>query len=76
MLIAPMHWLRLGALAGLGACFPMGLTAQILRPNAKAIIVSGDGSLWLVADNAVTGVIDEPLPPRGESRTLLPRLTS
>jgi hypothetical protein len=44
--------------------------------NVEGIAVSGDGSLWLVADNAVTGVIDEPLPPRGESRTLLLRIPS
>ena len=42
--------------------------------NVEGIAVSGDGSLWLVADNAVTGVIDEPLPPRGESHTLLLRI--
>ena len=42
--------------------------------NVEGIAVSGDGSLWLVADNAVTGVIDEPLPPRGESQTLLLRI--
>ena len=52
----PMHWLRLGALAGLGACFPMGLTAQILRPNSKAIIVSGDGSLGFYAAEMDTAV--------------------
>ena len=52
----PMHWLRLGALAGLGACFPIGLTAQILRPNAKAIIVSGDGSLGFYAAEMDTAV--------------------
>lgn len=42
--------------------------------NVEGIAVSGDGSLWLVADNAVTGVINEPLPPRGESYTLLLRI--
>lgn len=42
--------------------------------NVEGIAISGDGSLWLVADNAVTGVIDEPLPPRGESSTLLLRI--
>ena len=42
--------------------------------NVEGIAVSGDGSLWLVADNAVTGVIDEPLPPPGESHTLLLRI--
>jgi len=42
--------------------------------NVEGIAVSGDGSLWLVADNAVTGVIDNPLPPPGESHTLLLRI--
>ena len=42
--------------------------------NVEGIAISGDGSLWLVADNAVTGVIDEPLPPRGDSSTLLLRI--
>ena len=42
--------------------------------NVEGIAVSGDGSLWLVADNAVTGVIDDPLPPPGEERTLLLRI--
>lgn len=42
--------------------------------NVEGIAVSGDGSLWLVADNAETGVIDEPLPPPGESGTLLLRI--
>ena len=41
----PMHWLRLGALAGLGVGFPIGLAAQILRPNAQSIVITGDGSL-------------------------------
>mgnify|MGYP001827797160 CR=1 FL=1 len=42
--------------------------------NVEGIAVSGDGSLWLVADNAVTGVIDEPRPPLGDSSTLLLRI--
>jgi acetolactate synthase-1/2/3 large subunit len=52
----PMHWLRLGALAGLGACFPIGLTAQILRPNSRAVIISGDGSLGFYAAEMDTAV--------------------
>ena len=40
-----MHWLRLGALAGLGVCFPIGLAAQIARPDSRAVVISGDGSL-------------------------------
>ena len=42
--------------------------------NVEGIALGGDGSLWLVADNAVTGVIDNPLPPQIERRTLLLRL--
>jgi len=42
--------------------------------NVEGIAVAGDGSLWLVADNAVTGVIDDPLPPPNDSRTLLLRI--
>jgi len=42
--------------------------------NVEGIAVSGDGSLWLVADNAVTGVIDDTIPPPGDSNTLLLRI--
>ncbi len=41
----PMHWLRLGPLATLGACLPIGLVAKILRPEQPAVVISGDGSL-------------------------------
>ena len=40
----PMHWLRLGPLATLGACLPIGLTARIVHPDRPAIVISGDGS--------------------------------
>jgi hypothetical protein len=42
--------------------------------NVEGLAVSGDGALWLVADNAVTGVIDDPLPPSIDVRTLLLRI--
>ncbi|MBD3853834.1 MAG: hypothetical protein IFJ96_03555 [Acidobacteria bacterium] len=42
--------------------------------NVEAIAVTGDGALWLVSDNAVTGIIDDDLPPPAESRTLLLRI--
>jgi hypothetical protein len=42
--------------------------------NVEGIAISADGALWLVADNAVTEVIDDPLPPRGQERTLLLRI--
>jgi len=41
----PMHWLRLGPLATLGACLPIGLTAKILHPQQPSIVISGDGSV-------------------------------
>jgi len=42
--------------------------------NVEGIAVASDGALWLVADNAVTGVIDDPLPKPTDSRTLLLRI--
>ncbi len=47
------------------------LAGQGWSNNVEGIAVADDGSLWLVADNAVTGVIDDPLPTPGDSRTLL-----
>jgi len=41
----PGHWMRLGALAGLGVGFPIGVAAQVLRPKQRSIVVTGDGSL-------------------------------
>jgi len=41
----PGHWMRLGGLAGLGVSFPISLAAQTLRPEQKAIYVTGDGSI-------------------------------
>ncbi len=41
----PGHWMRLGALAGLGVGFPIGVAAQVLRPEQRSIVVTGDGSL-------------------------------
>jgi acetolactate synthase-1/2/3 large subunit len=41
----PAHWLRLGPLATLGACLPIGLTAKILLPNQPSIVIAGDGSV-------------------------------
>jgi uncharacterized protein YjiK len=42
--------------------------------NVEGVAVTDDGSLWLVADNAVTGVIDNPLPPPNDDATLLLRI--
>ena len=42
--------------------------------NVEGIAVTPDGALWLVADNAVTGIIDDPRPPRTDEKTLLVRI--
>lgn len=42
--------------------------------NVEGITVTPDGALWLVADNAVTGVIDDPVPPRTDHGSLLLRI--
>ena len=42
--------------------------------NVEGIAVAPDGSLWLVADNAVTGIVDDPLPPKADQKTLLLRI--
>ncbi|HYM11771.1 MAG TPA: thiamine pyrophosphate-binding protein [Bryobacterales bacterium] len=41
----PMHWLRLGPLATLGACLPIGLVAKIVHPGQPSIVIAGDGSV-------------------------------
>lgn len=50
------------------------LAEQGWSNNVEGIAVGADGSLWLVADNAVTGVIDDPVPGPTDDRTLLLRL--
>jgi len=54
--------------------FLRSLGTQGWSNNVEGIALGRDGSLWLVADNAVTGVIDNPLPPPTEDRTLLLRI--
>lgn len=51
-----------------------GLETEGWSNNVEGIAVAPDGALWLVADNAVTGVIDDPFPPPTDHRTLLLRL--
>ncbi len=41
----PMHWLRLGPLATIGSCLPIGLAAKIVHPAQPAIVITGDGSV-------------------------------
>lgn len=42
--------------------------------NVEGIAVAPDGSLWLVADNAVTGIVDSSLPPKADQKTLVLRI--
>jgi uncharacterized protein YjiK len=42
--------------------------------NVEGLAVGLDGALFLVSDNAVTGVIDDPEPPLTDERTLLLRI--
>lgn len=42
--------------------------------NVEGIAIAADGALWLIADNAVTGVIDDPYPPPTDERALLLRI--
>ncbi len=50
------HWMRLGSLAGLGVGLPVGLSAQILRPDSKSVVITGDGSLGFYIGELDTAV--------------------
>jgi hypothetical protein len=52
----------------------LSVTSQGWGNNMEGIAVAGDGTLFLVADNAETGVIDLPEPPPARDRTLLLRI--
>ncbi len=52
----PGHWMRLGSLAGLGVALPIGLSAQILRPDSRTVVVTGDGSLGFYIGELDTAV--------------------
>lgn len=43
----PGHWLDPGPLGCLGVGMPFALAAQLLNPNSKVIVLSGDGSFGL-----------------------------
>ncbi len=50
------------------------VVAAGLGNNVEGIAVAEDGALWLVSDNAVTGTIDDDLPPPAAERSLLLRI--
>ncbi len=51
-----------------------GVRAAGWGNNVEGIAIGGDGALWLIGDNAVTGVIDDPYPPETDERALLVRI--
>jgi hypothetical protein len=51
-----------------------GVRAEGWGNNVEGIAIDDDGALWLISDNAVTGVIDNPYPPRTDERALLVRI--
>ena len=42
--------------------------------NIEGMAIAEDGSLWLVSDNSVSTVIDDPVPPAASKRTILMRI--
>jgi hypothetical protein len=42
--------------------------------NVEGLGITDDGTLYMVGDNAVTGIIDDPEPPPASQRTLLIRI--
>ncbi len=42
--------------------------------NVEGLTITPDGALWLLSDNAVTGVIDDDTPPVAQDKTLLMRI--
>lgn len=51
-----------------------GVRADGWGNNVEGIAIDRDGALWLIGDNAVTGVIDEEYPPETDERALLVRI--
>lgn len=51
-----------------------GVRAAGWGNNVEGIAIGDDGVLWLIGDNAVTGVIDDPYPPETDERALLVRI--
>jgi uncharacterized protein YjiK len=51
-----------------------GFPAKGWSNNIEGIAFDEEGALWLVADSAVTDVIDDPVPPTGDEGSLLLRI--
>jgi acetolactate synthase-1/2/3 large subunit len=41
----PGHWVRLGALATVGASIPFGIAAKLAKPDCPVVILVGDGGM-------------------------------
>lgn len=41
----PGHWLRLGALATVGASIPFGIAAKLAKPECPVVVLTGDGGM-------------------------------
>jgi len=54
--------------------FLRGVRADGWGNNVEGIAIDEDGALWLIGDNAVTGVIDDPYPPETDEKALLVRI--
>jgi acetolactate synthase-1/2/3 large subunit len=57
----PRHWLTSGGLGTMGFGLPAALGAQVARPDATVVCVSGDGSLLMNLQELATAV-EEQLP--------------
>ena len=51
-----------------------GVRADGWGNNVEGIAIADDGALWLIGDNAVTGIIDDEYPSRTDERALLVRI--
>ncbi len=54
--------------------FLVGVRAEGWGNNVEGLTITPDGALWLLSDNAVSGVIDDATPPIGKAMTLLMRI--
>jgi acetolactate synthase I/II/III large subunit len=55
----PRHWLTSGGLGTMGFGLPAALGAQVARPDATVVCVSGDGSLLINLQELATAVEEE-----------------
>jgi len=51
-----------------------GVRAEGWGNNVEGLAIDSDGALWLIGDNAVSGVIDDPYPPETDELALLVKI--